>query len=247
MATTRARATRGAPARAPRRPALPPITVAKLEETGHLLERLIAENQSVFIAHGQRHKEAHRDGTSRPLNAAEAAQIAVAMVDAADGSDRVRLAEQLQQSSLRAYDEPDMREVLLAAGVATAPAFLRAALDVVALVEMPIDEFEDACESDTLEEAIADRARELRRLPLQAARERAARALQHYGDSAGVGVGEALRLLAGTVWQALTMAATHLAGPSGRSQLIDSAESSASTDATSSTGSAGPAQEGLPS
>jgi len=217
--------------------------VQRLEESGHLLERLVETNQELFISKGQSFRDAHRDGTSRPLHAAEAAQLAVAMTP--EGTDQIGMAEQLQQSSLRAYDEPAQREVLLAAGVGTAPAFIAAVRDFVALVEMPVEEFERACEDEVLPDVIAERSKALRRLPLDEARARASAALAHYSAAAGVSVGEALGLLTKTVWQALQQAGEHLNGDSRPSQLIDSAEPTEdSTPATSSTGSHG---EGLSS
>lgn len=237
-----------APTKRPPRPArgapkLPPITTGKLVETGRLLERIVETNAELFVDAGARYKEAHRAAATRPLHAEEAAQLAAALP--AEDGDRVALAEQLQASSLRAYDEPSRREVLLVAGVRTAPAFIDAVCDAVALIEMPADEFEAACEDDeeALAEAIARRARGLRKLELSVGRERAAAALEHYAQAAGVSPGEAVRLLTGTVWQALKQTISQLAPEpeiSPPSQLIDSAESmEGSPDPTSSIGSPG--------
>lgn len=236
-------ATRRRPARKTGR-ALPPITLAKLEETGHLLQRLVETNQTLFIDEGENYRAAHRAASSRALSADEAAQLAVT-IEAARGEQRdaVQLAEQLQNSDLRAYDEPETREVLLAAGKAVAPAFLAAARDVVALVEMPTAEFEEACAQGDLEAAIERRSLELRKLPLDEARARASTALAHYSKAAGLSVGEAIRLLAQTVWQAIQQATSHLDGVSRPSSLIGSAEPTAdSPPTTSSTDSLGGGQ-----
>lgn len=226
--------TGAAKTRSPRQPkdqttrVLPPITVAKFEETGKLLERVVKENQSLFIEHGQEYRTKHRAGTSRPLTPAEATQLAVAITD---GEDTIKRAENMQASSLRAYDEPSGREILLAAGIGVAPAFIRAATDVVALIEMPPDDFEEASEDGNLDRAIKARASELRKLPLPQARERASAAFAHYAQSAGFEPGEAWGLPVQAVRQAITTAMDHLTDASPSSQLIDSAESTADTAA----------------
>lgn len=221
-----------------RKPALPPITVAKLEETGKLIERLLDEKQSLFIRKGQAYKDAHREGTCRQLSPVESAQLAVAV--ARDGQDPVQVAETLQASSLRAYDEPDRREILLAAGAAVAPAFSEAVRRVVALVEMPAAEFEDACEGNSLADAIESAALELRKLELSEGRARASAAFAHYAKSAGFESGEVLSLPVQAVWQALTSAMRHLVDDKDSSQLIDSAASTGGHDEPSSTTSDGP-------
>lgn len=222
-----------------RRPrALPPITVAKLEETGKLMEQLVTENQALFLEKGQAYKDAHRDGTSRSLMAVEAAQVAAGL--AKDDQDPVQIAADVQASTLRAYDEPEQREILLAAGIGVAPAFVGAVRRVVALVEMPSDEFQEACENDTLTDAIDERARALRTLELQEARKRASAAFAHYARSAGFQPGEAWSLPVRAVWQALQDAMTHLSAGSVSSQLIDSAASTDGTGEMSSTASDGP-------
>jgi hypothetical protein len=217
-------------------PKLPPVTVAKLEETGRLLERVVATNQSLFVQKGQDYREIHRAGSSRPLSPLEAAQVAAVLAD----DNAVQTAQEVQDGSLRAYDEPDSREILVAAGLGAAPAFLEAVREVVALVEMPSENFEAACENDTLELAVAERAKLLRLLELGEARERASAAFAHYAESAGFKPGEALSLPVQAVWQALRGAMSSLTDDSRLSQLIDSAESTAaSPEATSSTSSNG--------
>ncbi|MGH2878954.1 MAG: hypothetical protein ACRDK4_05020 [Solirubrobacteraceae bacterium] len=221
-----------------RQRALPPITVAKLEETGKLIEQLVSENQSLFISKGQAYKEAHREGSRRPLDPVESAQIAAAI--ARDGQNPVEVASEVQASDLRAYDEPEGREILLAAGVGVAPAFVEAVRRVVALVEMPSEQFEAACESDTLEQEIETCATALRSLELPDARQRASAAFAHYARSAGFEPGEAWSLPVQAVWQALTGAMSHLVDASASSSLIDSAANTGGDDDTSSMTSDGP-------
>ena len=217
---------------------LPPITVAKLEETGRLLERVVSENQSLFIEKGQRYREDHAQAARRPLTPLESAQFAAVLSTEADP---VKTAEEVQNSSLQAIDQPGGREILLAAGIGAAPAFLVAVRRVVALVEMPSADFEEACEHGTLDEAVHDRANELLKLTLTAARKRASAAFAHYATSAGFDPGEAWRLPVQAVWQALSGAMSQLVDDSALSRLTDSAASTEdSPESTSSTDSGGP-------
>lgn len=218
---------------------LPPITVQKLEETGRLIERLITTNRELFIQLGNDYKEVHRLGTDRPLSALESAQLAAALKDA-DERPVVEIAQDLQTSSLRAYDEPQSQEMLVQIGVSAAPQFVTIVRELVALVEMPADTFKEACEHDFLEQTIEEEAKKLRDLQIGELRARAIKALEHYAESAGFQPGEAFRLPLRVLWQALQMALSKLLPASGLSQLIDSAESTAdSPETTSSTNSAG--------
>jgi hypothetical protein len=211
---------------------LPPITVAKFEETGRLLERVIAENQSMFIEKGQAYKDAHRQGSSRPLSPHEAAVVAASIASEAG---QIQTAAEVQQSSLRVVDEPDSREILLAAGIGAAPAFMAAVRQVVALVEMPNVDFEEACEHDTLDQALEHRAAALRSLEIGEARTRASSAFNHYARSAGFEPGEAWRLPGRAVWQALQGAMSDLTDAAQSLQLTDSAASTPGLDEQSST------------
>lgn len=216
-------------------PALPAISVARFEEGLLLVERMVAENTSVFIQHAQDYRAEHRKATDRPLSAVEAAQIAAGVLDERSPEDRA--AAFLGHEGLRAYDEPAPTEVLLAAGVATAPAFLRAALRVTALIEMPDGTFEEARELRTLNDEIDAHVETLRGLGLQEARERASAALDHFGKAAGVEPGKAWGLLARSVWQALQQAVSqlNLDQESPSSSLIDSAANTDGPDEPSST------------
>lgn len=213
-------------ARRPAAPSLPPISVLRFERALELVDRLVDANTDAFIQHGQAYKERHRDASSRPLNAVEAAQIAAGLIDDTDAVTRVQA---IQDSDLRAYDEPGSDEVLLAAGVHVAPALLDAALMVTALIEMPADRFEQACDAQQLEEALDRAAAELKREGLKDMRTRATRALEHFADAAGFSTGKALGLVTKAIWQALSQAMTHL-----------SPESEAGSPSASLTGSAPP-------
>jgi hypothetical protein len=199
------------------------VTVARLEEVGVLIERIVTINQSLFIERAQDYREQHRAGTSRSLSPTEAAQVAAVLADAKP----LTAAEQAQGSELRAYDEPSGPEILLAAGIAVAPAFIKATRQVVALVEMPAAEFKRLRELDRREggtelaDAIDEAAVPLGDLTLEEGRERASRAFAHYAAAAGFDPGEALGLPVQAVWQALKGAlATIQEGVSQSSQLI---------------------------
>jgi hypothetical protein len=229
----------GAARARPKTAALPVVRVARFEEVAKLIERLVEEKQDVFLAAAQRFRARHRDATSRGLDYAEAAQVAAAMVG---GEPDVTLAEQVQASELRAYDEPSPNEMLVAAGVATAPAFIEATKRVAALIELDDDVFRDARENDTLDEAIDAYVRDtFDELAMDEARQRAYDALEHYAKAAGQGsLGEAVGLLTRLVGQAfqqamLTLAPTLQGSPS--SSLTGSPPSTNGDGAKSSTSS----------
>jgi hypothetical protein len=191
---------------------LPPVTVARFEEAGRLLERLVEEKADVFLAAGQRYRDRHADTARRELTASEAAEIAAGLAAAMDTPpDIVELAAQVQASELRATPQPAAQELLLAAGLATAPALVEVTRRFVALIELGADEFEEACEADELEDALDAPARALRALPLDEARVRTSRALEHFAAATGHTPGEAWALLARTVGSAFTEAMRQLA------------------------------------
>lgn len=209
--TTRARGS-GTAAR-PTTPKLPPVTVARFEEAGRLLERLVEEQADVFLAAGQRYRDRHADTTRRALTPEESGQVAAALVASMDdGASIVDLTAQVQASELRAIDQPSPQELLLAAGAATAPALVEATRRFVALVELDPDTFEEACEADDLDRALEQPARDLRALELPEARRRAAAALDHFAIAAGASSGpEAWALLTRTVGSAFQEAMKQLA------------------------------------
>jgi hypothetical protein len=209
------------------------ITVGKFEALLELVERMVAENTSLFIRAGQSYKDQHRAASSRPLSADEAASVAAAVI----GDDRTveDRAVAFQASELRAYDEPDTLEVLAAAGVATAPAFMRVSRRVVALVEMPTDVFSEAYDAEVLDDAIDEAAAGLRDVPMDEARARAEAALQHFARAAGQDAGKGVGLLGRTVWQALQQAVGSLvtSSRSGSELLSGSPEPSTGPSVTS--------------
>jgi hypothetical protein len=216
---------------------LPPLSVAHFEKALELVEALVNEETDVFVAAGQRYRERHRDGTERRLTAQEAAQIATAMADAA-GLPPIAVAVAVQESDLRGYDEPDPKEMLMAAGAATAPAFMRAVKRFVALIEMPVDVLEQACESNTLDDAIDEAVQKMTYLPLagpDGARERAQRAFDHFAVEAASSTGKALALLTRGWWQATQQAMTSMGYQSAPSSLTGSPPDTTGLAETSST------------
>lgn len=238
MGTQTRRAPSEASANGDGKPTLPPITTAKFEEAGRLIERLIEEKSSVFVEKAASYRESHRQGTSRQLNAQEAAQITAGLahhMDGNGGADLGAMAAEIQQSDLRAYDEPTEQEVLMVAGVATAPEFIDIVQRFVALVEMPSDRFREAREGGTLDEAIDDAVREMAYLDVKdEARPRAIAALTHFSEAAGAGgPGEAWALISQVVAAAWRQAMSASPSSSPTSSLVDTG----GDDSTSSTGS----------
>ncbi len=241
MATSAGRAPR-APARTPKPKTitLPRVEVARFEEAMRLVEQLVDETEDVFVAKGQAFRERHRDGTERKLTAQEAAQVAAAWSTSA-GLPPVTIAEAVQQSELRAYDEPEPIEILLRAGVATAPAAMGCVKRFVALIEMPAHQFRDAREADGLDSALDDAVNAMAYEDLTAARPRAQRALEHFANAAGDGSGKALSLLPSAMWQALQQATSSLGLVRAQSSLTGSPPSTDGLGETSSTTSDTPA------
>jgi hypothetical protein len=208
-------------------PALPTIKVARFKEIGVLLERLVDANTDLLIDAGQRFRERHRAGTTRPLSSIEVAQIAAGLdVSLADAK------AQIDDADLTAYDEADPMHLLLAAGVGTAPAWFDALLAVVALIELPDDAFRAARESgpQALRAAIAEGVVPLEDLDLKDARARAQHAMDHLAAQSGVDSGKAWEVLGASVWQALTRAAEHLRTTPSTSSLIASPASTTGSE-----------------
>jgi hypothetical protein len=166
------------------------------------------------------------------LNAVEVGQIAAAM-----GTELDDTARKAKAARLQGFEEPQPQEVLLAAGVATAPEFMDACRQVVAMIELPAEEFERHDIDGTLDDAVAEAAHKLRALGMEEARARASRALAHYAKAAGVAEGNAWSLLTGAIRQAFDQAMSR-ALDSGSGSSTGSATSTADGPATtSSTGS----------
>lgn len=218
--------------------ALPPVSVARFEEAMNLIETLVDDNADVLVAKGQEYREAHREGTERRLTAVEAAQVAAAW-SASQGLPPVAVAEAIQQSELRAYDEPEAMEILLRAGVATAPAAMNTVKRFVALIEMPATQFREARENDTLDAALTDAVDAMSYIDLvgpNGARQRAQRALEHFAGAAGAGSGKAGGLLIRAMWQAVEQGLRNLGLQRAPSSLTGSPPNTDGLAETSSTG-----------
>jgi hypothetical protein len=192
----------------------------------------------VFLAAGQRYRDRHASAARRELTAEEAGEIAAGLAASLDTpADLVELAAKVQQSDLRAVPPPAPQELLFAAGLATAPALIELIRRFVALIELPAVEFEEACETYTLDDALDAPARELRNLPVEEARGRASAALEHFAGATGRTPGEAWALLARTVGSAFMEAMRQLAPTlgSGSESLTGSAPSTGGPAGPSST------------
>lgn len=215
-------AARRRPARKPAGPAatpkLPVLDIARVEEVGRLIERLVDEETDAFLAAGQAYRARHRQASRRELTPTEAAQIAVALADDPRPVEQ-RIAAVQNAEGLHACDEPTPREVLFAAGARTAPAFIATMRRVVALIEMPTSTFWQALDDEALDEVLDQHADRLRRIPAHEGRERTTRALEHFAAAAGVEGPKALGLAGQIIRQALTQA---------MSQILSDASPSAS-------------------
>lgn len=204
-----------------RREHLPPVTVARFEQVTLLIQRLAQEKTSLFLAAMRDYQAQHQDATGRPLTHVEAASVAGTLAQQIGREDVAAVAGEVQQSGLRVHEPPEPRELLLAAGIRTAPAFLDVALQVCALIELPADQFDAELDTGALDDAIADRANVLRKIPMGEARDRASAALEHFArESTGASLGEAVRLLTGTVGQALKEAIDQMTGSASSSSTL---------------------------
>lgn len=190
-------------------PALPPMMVARVADCMRLVEDLVSENIELFGDNIAKHRAMRRESSSAPLTGMEAAQVAAALGIDPNAENAAERIAAIQKSDLRSTDEVPMQEVLLVAGVATAPAAIEAACRLVALVEMPDPEYRKAREAgkDKLREAI-DKAANAFELDVSAedGRARASAALDHFQKAAGVDSGEARSLILRTVLEALGQA-----------------------------------------
>ena len=222
---------------------LPPVTGARFVEAARLLERLADQQSDRFLDRMQDYRDRHVEATRRPLTPEEAGQLATVYATALDDKRKPEtIAAGLQKSSLYAYDQPSTQELLMAAGLATVPAFFETAVRFAALIEMDPDVFEQAREDDTLDDALDDAVAELQQLDLPDLRQRGSRALAHLADKAGTTPGEAWALLTRNVWGALKDAVNEMSQQSGStwSSLMGSPEPTAGGDGTSSTTSGSP-------
>lgn len=192
---------------------LPPVTVARFEQVTILIERLAQEKTSIFLEAMTGHIEQRQQAAARGLSSTEAVAVAGELASRLGRDDVIALAAEVQQSGLQAADPPDPKELLLAAGLRTAPAFLDAALRVCAMIELPAGAFEAGLEHDDLDQRVDEHCVDLRKLPIAEGRQRASVALTHFTSQVGGGTpGEAWSLLTGTVWQAIKQAYSQLDG-----------------------------------
>lgn len=232
-----AAATRKPPAR---KRVLPPVSPARFEETLGLVEQMVSDNYDEFVSKGQDSRRQHRQGSERPLTAFEAAQVAAAWASA-DGLPPITVAAAIQQSDLRATDEPEPNEILLRAGVATAPAVVGLVQRFVALIEMPSEDFQQARENGqlerTIDEAVATMAYENLTGP-DGVRQRAQDAFEHFSMEVSSTPGKVVGLLARKIWESMQQAITDLGLQRAPSSLTGSPPSTDGLAATSSTTSA---------
>lgn len=198
---------------------LPPVTVGKFQAALLLLERLFESQQESFLTRMQDYRERHREATSRPLTASEAAQYATAMREVL--GEQAPSPADLQNSDLYGYDQPGTQELLAAAGLATAPALVDSCRQLVALIEMPSARFRQAQDDDLLPEAIEEAAAQFDDLELAEARDRTMAAISHFSIAAGAGErpGEVIGSLIQTVMGALEQAASR-ATQSANSSIV---------------------------
>lgn len=214
-------------------PALPPVTVARLQAATTQIDGLVDKNVDVFAARAGRYVDTFRERSERDMAPDEVAQIAGALGAALGREDIPELLAEVQGGNLRVRSDPPRIEALLAAGLATAPAFVDACLEFVALIEMSADEFEQANENRQLELAIVEPVRELRRLGLRDAKTRVRAAFEHLASEAETTPGEALGLIAKVLGTALSEAIGPLsqyASLTGSLARMGGPDESASTD-----------------
>lgn len=210
-----------------RTPCLPPVGIARFTEATRLIETLIEENTDVFLASAARYRARHArasESAARMLTHVEAAAVAAEFAARMEGiSNPAQFAAEIQQSELRAIDPPQQQELLLAAGLGTASAFLDAALTFVALIEMPKPRFDENLMNGTLRTALEDDLAGIRAedQPVAEVRARAMAAFEHFATAGGEDPGKAWALIKGTILQALTTAMISQE-PSGLSLSTDS-------------------------
>jgi hypothetical protein len=238
MTTTKTRAPAKSQGARPKPPVLPVMSVQRFEESLELVERIAKEERGGFLREMQAFRQEHRDITQRPLTATEAAEIASTLAAMVNERPSPGDASEAQGSDLYVYEDPAERDVLVAAGMATAPALVRAVRRFVALMEMSEVEFEQACEAGQLPTLTDEHAKALGKVSMSEARERQSRAMSHWAKEVGVGSGEVMRRLVETVMGALEQAAIRVSAQASPARSHLSTSSPAPTDgadATSST------------
>jgi hypothetical protein len=215
---------------------LPPVTVARLLAATERIDGIVEKKADIFAIRGQRYREVWRERSERSLSPDEVAQVAGALGAALGREDVTELLTEVSASDLRTKSDPPRLEVLLAAGLATAPALIDACLEFVALLELPADVFEDADANNDLDAALAEPIVKLRQLELAEANVRARAAFSHLGAAAGTSQGEAV----GLILRALGTSLSTAIGPSSDiKSLIGSLVPTGGPDASASTSSPG--------
>jgi hypothetical protein len=215
---------------------LPPVTVARRPAAPAQIDTLVEQKADIFAIRGQRYREVWRDRSERSLEPDEVAQVAGALGAALGRSDITDLLAEVSESNLRTKSDPPRLEVLLAAGIATAPALIDACLDFVALIELPADAFEQASDAGTLFLALEEPVRALKRLELAEANQRARAAFSHIAAAAETTPGEAV----GLILRALGTSLSTAIGPlSDSGSLIGSLARTGGAAASASTSSPG--------
>lgn len=219
---------------------LPPVTVARLQAATVQIDALAEENLDIFAARAGRYTDAFRLRSERDLNPEELAQVAGALGAVVGRSDVTDLLREVNASGLRSQTDPPRAEALLAAGTATAPAFIDACLGFVALMELAPNEFQTADEAGNLETALVEPIRALKQLGVGEAKARTAAAFNHLAAEAGSTPGEVV----GLILRVLGTALSEAVGPlSDSGSLIGSLAHMGGADLSASTDSPGETRE----
>lgn len=189
-------------------PALPEISNAKFRALLRMLDEIVERNTDVYVEHGREFSDKKRAGTGRDWTAADLGPIARGLdTNLADAR------QQVVDAGLRAHDEAGDSEILIAAGIGTAPELYDEILRLTLLAEMSTDDFNVARRGDL--DAVLDAALEaLDDLPLTETRERAGRAWAHIATALGYQPGKAWGLIAKTIWRVISQGMETMETPS---------------------------------
>lgn len=208
--------------------AIPVIGVARFNECLLLIERLLEQSTDTFLSAQARYADKHALATTRGLDAGEAVQLVTVLGDAMSNPQQFADASlKMQQDGPRVTQRPAQMEMLLAAGLATAPQFFTACLRLVALIEMPKDVFRQAREDGELAAALETAHAKLLDddESMDVTRARVIVALGAFAEAGGRPPGEGVRLLGQTIWQAIQQAMLLTGSEESWSRSIVSADS----------------------
>lgn len=218
---------RGAGAKAP---ALPVIANAKFRVLMRMLDAIVDRNTDIYVEHGRKFSDKKRAGTSRDWTAADLGPLARGLdTNLADAR------QQLVDAGLRAHDDAADTEILIAAGIGTAPELYDELVRLTLLVEMSIDDFNVARRDgdEALNATLEDLLQTLDDVPLAEVRERVGRAWAHIAEALGYQPGKAWGLIAKTIWRVVSQGMETMEPP-----LPPTSSSTQSTDSPAAT--AGP-------